>query len=327
MDTSKANSEPFIILHRAHEHLNRTIKTSAVAHCVLRDRIRQGTSEQQLRILAYADGGLWGGMPSWKEPLALVDEAVFDLGRSGVMRAFSILDRFLGGVEAEIERWNAVRPGHEVDTRAAMVPQTIEDAEVDDGDEEQEDRAFKVLRRMKWSEGQLVRIAPLLRYFRLTRNCVAHKSDRAGQALVRQSQSAELSKCLENWTKYTEEKSSPQLPPLQLNEAIPFTHQHALYASSVIRISARHINAQLVQHLGIEGMVAMAAYYSLLAANPLKQKAYRAPEKMVINMLSDRYRVQTVDTTAVISILRSLNLWQRCRLAHDQMLKLRTCSN
>jgi hypothetical protein len=105
MDLSNANTEAFIQFHRFHEHLNRTIKTLVIGLGLTAESVQRGRSAESINQLLRDQGWLWGGMPDWTAPGELIDEARRDIGRTGVIRAFSAFDFFLDGIDADLASW------------------------------------------------------------------------------------------------------------------------------------------------------------------------------------------------------------------------------
>jgi hypothetical protein len=103
VDIEYASIEPFLHYHRFHERLNRSIKVQVIGLRLLADSIEQGHPFQKIRDTLATHNEYIGGMPDWTDPTGLVRSARLDIGRAGVVRAFSAFDLFLDEIAAALE--------------------------------------------------------------------------------------------------------------------------------------------------------------------------------------------------------------------------------
>jgi hypothetical protein len=306
MDLSNANTEAFIQFHRFHEHLNRTIKTLVIGLGLTAEAIEQGRSASSINDLLYDRGWLWGGMPDWRDPGELIDEARQDIGRTGVTRAFSAFDFFLDGIEADLASW-AHRSSHRIDDGAVTLAANSDD------ESDEADRLVGFYRRLNAPRSNIEFLWPVYRYFRLARDCIIHRRGIASQAAADASRSEAIVAAVTEWTKRTGELNPVDVPPLNAGENIAFVHRHAILASSVLRLIANDLNTIALVRLGVEGVVFLAARRLFFDKPPgLPILSTKSVQHAMHGALADRYRVMGLTAAETRQIMRDLDIWQPC---------------
>ncbi len=154
----------------------------------------------------------------------------------------------------------------------------------------------KLYEEFGWPASALSEL-PLFEYFAWARNCIVHRSGRASKGLNQYAESASLKRCFDDWNNWNNGlRKGRRLPPLPLltpGDELPFVPKHAILASEVCRRIAVDGNQRLVNLLGIEGIVNMAAYHSILSDGSARANARKkTPEATLNHILVTRYRVK-----------------------------------
>lgn len=306
MNITKANTESFYQLHRFHESLNRTVRTGTAALAGLKTTVSGGDASQLLAEQVMAAGFPWGGPHLWPDASEIIDDTLRVFSEMAVVRVFSAFDDFLTNLEGEHSR--------HLHHQGQMEPPDTENSQ------EEDERVLKMMDRCGWDPSEIDPCLPLLRFFRLVRNCVAHRVGRATQALVGEAASDDLKTCLEGWRRPEDDKKLPDLPGVTVNERIVLTPPHAILASDVCYRTAKCMNRRMCEWLDVDGVVAMAAHNTLLADDGLiVTDAYASAQAVIDRVLSDHHRVMDLDGVETIAVLRRIGLWERCKLRHERL--------
>lgn len=183
----------------------------SVAGNVLERHLSDKDNDTALGELIQAADSSWKTPPVWTlddKHRSNLRSAVSDLG---VVSAFSAFDDTLNGYIAEFHRWKPKTETfvkEEPDALKALAP-----AEIDDGKAE---RIVRVYAELGWPAAQLDQLLPLIQYFKLCRNCIAHRSSRASPALANYSCSDELREQLSRHKK----EDHDDLPKFFVDEAV-----------------------------------------------------------------------------------------------------------
>jgi hypothetical protein len=337
-----ANTRAFAAFHRFHEHLNRTIKTSVIAYALLDEAIKSGVKKSELDMKTIRAGGLWGGMPDWTNPPETLAESKIELGASFLVRVFSAFDLFIEHLVGELSSWthfrSAMQPestpkaearrqrrkkgaaSRELSASLALYDEALDAIEdspaIDDADVEKVSRIYA---RFGWRPTSTDFFLPIYRYYRLCRNCVAHRDGRASAALVESSEKAQWRSTVRAWSKTTGEESVPRLREYSFDARIELDHRDVILASSMLRRIAVHMNGCAVHELGPLGMVYFAARRSLLESPPsIPTTSTKSAVKVIHEALHLTYRVNGLSETETIAYLEDIGIWRKCRLAFDK---------
>jgi hypothetical protein len=241
-------------------------------------------------------------MPDWTAARDDVELASRDVGQGGVVRAFSAFDLFLDELMAELTSW--------LDFSGAARPS---DADDENDADENLDRVEKMYHQLGASRVSVSDLWAVYRYFRVARNCIAHREGIASRALVQAFDAPELQPTLDRWVKLTGEMNAPALVPVRFGRPIEFTHQQAIAASSVLRLLALDLGKLVISHLGPAGFVYLVARRAFLDDPPLPETAEKASMVKAFNfMMADRYRVRDYRQEDGLRVLRQIGLTKRC---------------
>lgn len=291
MNLTNANTEPFHQYHRRSEEFDRTTRITVAGLAYVRKQQRTSAGPAKLPT----DGEPFGNN-LWNQPGKSVLPAKRLLAQMGVVHIVTLLEDFCVGVKAEHDRF------------AALTGQPVpEDTE---GDEEVEGLSPKALySQLRFRKDTLNAVEPFYDYFVKVRNCVVHRSGRVSKDLSRYSSNEKLQACVEGW-KGPRGKKIPALPSVVLGDDLPLLPRHAILASEICRRIAVDADMQLIGLLGENGMVAMAAHYSLLAEQPIRTAARYSAQSILNYLVTDRYRVGLASREEAVQVLVRMERWK-----------------
>jgi hypothetical protein len=166
------------------------------------------------------------------------------------------------------------------------------------------------LAKIGWETKPLQRLLSIINYFILTRNCIVHRGGRVSDALGAMADGSELDKAYRGWPTATGRKR-PRLPHLNVEDPIHLLPRHTGACLEASHAIAQHMNDRLVEEIGIDGLVAMAAHHGLLSRSPTKVVAKHSADRVVNQILVEHYRVQDFDPVEVLSILKGTGTWTK----------------
>jgi hypothetical protein len=299
LDLCGANTEASLRFHRSHEQLNRSLKVQMLGLGLLADEIDVNRQPAELKERLYRRSDwLWGGMPDWSDPQAIVIDARRDIGQAGVVRAFSAFDLFMDEIAADLIRWLAF---------------TNQEQLLANEKSQEPDRAARFYHRIGGTPKSVEFLWPVYRYFRFARDCIVHRDGRASNALLETYKDPALMHALDAWVEQTGEMTAPEVTSIDPGCLIDFNHRQAISASSVLRLVAFDINRQVIKIVGVNGLVYFAAFHILFdpdAVIDLAQK--QSMLKALVEVLSDRYRVRFITEKDASRMLRELGLTKSC---------------
>ncbi|MBK7944557.1 MAG: hypothetical protein IPJ85_04275 [Flavobacteriales bacterium] len=246
MDLISSVTEAGLKYHRFHEVFSHVIKTNVIGLIILEQWVNKDPKPDDLKKIVYEHGGLWGGMPAWNDPLESIARATADLGLHGVVRVFSAFDAFMQELEAELDSYASRQcdGGRSAEPTGERI------------DEEAQGGALeRLLQRRDWTLPDAKTLGPVFQYYRLSRNCIAHRNGIVSRALEAASTSVEINEALSKWVETTGHTSPPPIRPLTYGEPLSFTHKDAIFLSDLLRRYALDISRQAIEVIGFDGMV------------------------------------------------------------------------
>lgn len=308
MNIQGANTESFYKFLRGQENLGSNIKLAYGALHAMVENEGATLPDKEISSIALPIGDEpWGNRKTrWrtiKRRVPLVRDFIAQMALVLVTSAF---EDFVSNVISEHSRYSGFS-GQEPPSKPLL-----------DQENDSRDPLRHLYSSLQWDAQPIQYLLPLYDYFILARNCVVHRAGRASDALVEKAGSGRLQDCLENWPSRPGKKL-PQLPQIQEGHDIPFLPRHAILFSEVCQRAARDINSRLLEYLGADGIVYMAAYHGLLADDRIKTNARRSPEQIINLILTERCRASVPDKYEVIGILKKLNAWNRCRTKYNKL--------
>lgn len=291
MDLSRAQLDAFRGLHYFHENLNIHIKSSTAGIILLADAAGTNIDPRHMGELIRRSHPAWNSPPVHQLDLDIYKRIYCSVGAYAIVAIFSALDDFLTGLEADISRFEA--KGNPV----ARQPKVA--------DNDQVEPIESLYNRYSWPTTGITSVLSALRYFRLIRNCLAHRSSRASLALSDHSKDqafqAEMKGLLE--------RTTPSAPTYERNEEIFVDPTLAIGCSDVIRTIAADCNRKCLKLLGIDGFLLLVCQN---LGNPQKcsTAAYKSPEAVLNLALIERYRVGVADRYEAPKEVQRLGLWK-----------------
>jgi hypothetical protein len=199
-------------------------------------------------------------------------------------------------MKAERDRFAAIR-GEEIGTGLV-------------GDDDAEGFSPKSLyTQLGWKRDVLDGVEPLYEYFSRVRNCIVHRSGRATRELRRYSTNSRLLACVSGWNG-PRNRRIPALPAISDGSELALLPRHAILASEVCRRIAVDANDKLIEYLGEDGIVYMAAYHSLLSERPIITEARNTAPAVLNYLITSRYRVRLNNRDEAVQVLSRMGRWK-----------------
>lgn len=303
MEMNRAISEPMVRLIDFHNSFNMNLKFAYGALEATR------ISNDKTSPFSLPNGGEpWGAGIRWRDADAAAKDASAFLSEMGVVRAASAFEDYLGGATAELDRASSQV------TPAVLPAQGSEENKDADDMEGTTAPVRNLVNRLGVASAQITADVALIEFFQISRNCIVHRSNRASRRLVEVRNSDGLAEALEAWPRRVG-RWQLALPSLQVGDTIPWLPRHAIMASGCYHRLAASIDAALVRKLGGDGIAHMAAYWCILANNPVPSPAKLDAQTMVRTQLVQRYLVRHVTLAEVVQALRNKDSWDKIRQA------------
>jgi hypothetical protein len=295
IDISGARLHPFQAFHTFHERINVHIKVAHSANLLLVRHAGEPNSQDELADLIASSHPSWNAAPVRNLSIELQRAQDAGVSAFAVVSVFSAFDDFLIGTEAEVSRGIG-------NQAAAKSPK--DEADESDDDEEKIDRVFRLYNSMGWRVSGIAGLLPLLRYFRLCRNCIAHRNGRASKALATQSSDLGLASALAT----LQEGPERGITTFRVNEPIHLPPTLAIMCSHILRLIAIDANARLVETLGLDGVLKTAAHHAVRLNEELGGKARKRPEA-IVNAFLTKSRVRMDSRRESIVEMKRIGVW------------------
>lgn len=291
MDLSRAQLEAFRGLHYFHENLNVHIKCSTAGILLLKDAVGRSENPRYMGELIKSSHPAWNSPPVHQLDSSLYKRISCSIGAYAIVALFSALDDFFTGVEADISRYEA--KGNAVARKENI------------SENDQVEPIEVIYRRYSWQTISISRSLSVLKYFRLMRNCLAHRSSRASQALAEYSQDQNFQSSIKGLLVRT----TTSAPIFEHNDEIFVDPTLAICCSDTIRTIASDCNRQYLQMIGINGFLLLACQ-NLSKPSKFLTAAYKSPEAVLNLGLIERYRVGLPDKYVAPKEVQRLGLWK-----------------
>jgi hypothetical protein len=301
MDTRRATSEGFVRFLDFKKAFNHQFKVG-VAALLHVSRIVSGQGGTRIMQGLVSDTGEpWAQDFNWTNPSQNLLDALGNTTLLGIVQVHSAVDDFCETVAADYMRWQAF-------SDQVSSSQPNEDSEAE--------RLEATCARFGWPCDGFSQWRPVLRYFRMARNCIAHRSGVATSSLQEAGAAPELSKSLAKWAK-RDGADPPALPKFGFGQSIQLLPRHTILALDAAYRAADYLNRQFVMKVGVEGLSYLAAHHSLLNGQ-VKTIPYRSAQAVVGDALAARYHVAGVNSLETVSVLKGLGLWPECLKEFDR---------
>lgn len=315
MKFTEARLESALKFHRFHEELNRVMKVNVISLALFKQQLDSGLSVNEIKQKVYETQELWGGMPAWTDPYQQIESARHDLGNNGVVRVFSAFDVFMDSLEAELESWNTFIHKSHKQSIQNIVSHVAQSESVEDFD-----KFFRMLDRKGWKLDNEQSIKAVYAYYRLSRNCIAHRNGVASKALEGAANDDAMSHIIEGWQKLTGNKTAPPIQKIKLGELIKFTHRDAIFASSITRQMALNINEIAFAEIGEEGLVYLTAKKYIIKNHlPNDFLRFENVSRAIAVMMNQKGQVSNVTQHDIKPILQKLGIFDECKKQFKKM--------
>lgn len=312
IDISSAQLEPFCGFHRFHEEVNVYLKVTLSAALLL---VRYASAEDEIADLIKLTHPSWNNPPVRSMSIALQRGTHDWISSFALVAVFSAFDDFLTGTEAELHRFqNRVGSlGHGDDQRPEG-DAGDGGANSDDADAKAEHRLLGLYLRTGWATHSIQPYLKAVRYFRICRNCIAHRNGRASQALVDLGKDDDLHAGLS----LLHDRASTGLRSYELNDRIHVEPTQAILCSHLLREIAVDANRRLISMLGLDGFLRSVAHHTMFGDAIVRTPAHRAPEAVLNYALTDRYRARVDDRLDSIQEMKRIGLWKEYIATFDR---------
>jgi hypothetical protein len=293
------NTEAFARLWQFRETFDEEFKTTFGSMSFLVDDVTKSGAERAREISEHI-ASFWHNRFSDDQVVRRLKASTETASMLGILQVHSAADQYLDDVAGDLQRW------HDFRDKEWRRPSLAENAEPIGN----------------FSKGLTVRqphahvSAPLLAYFRALRNCIAHRSGRASRHLARCLQDGAARAALTQLSKDPEHPRLPSLPEqVVIGEAVSVEPRIAILCLDVVTEACRALDQQIVQELGDEGIIYLAAHHCLLKTDPIETNATTSAGAAVNDYLHTRCRAHSISADQTISVLKGLGVWDRCRSA------------
>lgn len=300
LDMSRAQLEPFRAFHYFHEKLNVYIKVSIAGAILLSTHAVDPARPRELGRLIKSAHPAWNMPPIHEFCLDHQRDIYRSTSAFAIVSLFSAFDDFMSGIEAD--QHHLVEVAENASAATEDGPNNSDDSDMDI----EKERLFKLYARCGWSSDAIERYRPMLKYFRLIRNCIAHRSSRASRALEDQSADANLHVVIKPFL----ERTTIAAPTFKQGDQIFVDPTLAITCSDLLRKVAADCNEKFINSIGEDGFMRIVARNALLGGRPIKTNAYKSAEAVLNLALTERYRVRLPSRLYASARLKQLGVWK-----------------
>jgi hypothetical protein len=314
INIKNAQLDPYRGFHYFHEEVNIYLKVGLSAALLLVQHTADPKESDKLHDLIKLTHPSWNTPPVRDMSIDLQRRTYASISSFALVAIFSAFDDLLVGTEAELDRFysrGVTRPQTQAEAKSQASKNGSSTKNKQDEDEDEEDNNEERLRAFYEKNGWDIKpIEPYLivvRYFRLCRNCIAHRNGRASRALVDLSRDV----ALHERTSGELDKSSNGLKDYSINDLIFVDPTHAIHCSHLLRKIAQDTNTRLLSTLGLDGFIRSVAHHTMFGEHIIDSDAYKSPEAVFNRALTYRYKAKVSNNVEGIKELQRLDLWKR----------------
>jgi len=308
IDISSAQLDPFRGFHYFHEDVNIYLKVSLAAALLLVRHSAEPNDIDQLYDLIRLTHPSWNSPPVREMSIEIQRRTYSSISAFALVTIFSAFDDFLIGTKAELHRFGS-KGGTAVISASVtqmQVPKHPE-KEDDDDDDDAEERLRAFYAKNAWDTSLIDPLLKVIRYFRLCRNCIAHRNGRASRALVEHAADPGV----HSQVKGLLDRTSDGLTEYSLNERVFVEPTQAILCSHLLRKIALDANMRLLGTLGLDGFLKSVAHHTMFGDKIVRSDAYKTPEAVLNFALTDRYRATMSNREECIQEMKRLGLWKK----------------
>ena len=304
MRLDDAATSPLLAYLDAHNEMSQLIKVLTVGLFELEAKAKDAGSAKYFQNAIAEIEEPWGKGVTLGDAAALAQSGKLLVPGWALGHVFATIDSLKGDAEAEQDS---------LGTRTNIVEKApTGDREVDSSTSDED-----FLGKRGWLpfDADLLR---LLQYFRVIRNCFAHRGGRASAFLQSLGEDKKLSSAEAALGTRKKKDGSRAAPPLlpryRDGELIALAPRFVIYASHVGLQYAIHINGRLVSEAGLGGLVKMAARHGLLNASstPGAQDGEPGDAVAAIHLALTWMRIRDLDPGETRGVLKDIGLLEKC---------------
>jgi hypothetical protein len=312
IDISNAQLDPYRGFHYFHEDLNIYLKVSLSSALLLVRHSAEPQDHDKLHDLIKLAHPSWNTPPVRNMSLAIQRKSYASISAYALVTVFSAFDDFLIGTKAELHRFQSTPKSTSSHDANESTPFSAARADAvaredDDDEDDSEERLRAFYSKNTWDSTSINIFLKVVRYFRLCRNCIAHRNGRASRALVKHSSDAELHGLVSSLL----DKASNGLKKYLINEEIFIEPTQAILCSHLLRKIALDANVQLLRTLGFDGFLRSVAHHTMFGDSIVRSEAYKTPEAVLNFALTDRYRATMSNREECVQEMKRLGLWKK----------------
>ena len=327
MDLSRASTEAFAQYREFHEKFNRDIPVGTAAFELIARLVDDDEAGGAvLTALVDAVRAPWARNRKFPEPRTRIVAARQMFANMAIVRSWAALDNYLTALVVDAVAFApAVRQlqpfAHEHtdgQLNANGVPRpSCCHVRCDTvlGGVQIKNRIAVMGTIFEWNADRAVAdLMPLAHLFRRARNRLVHYDGTVGKRLAEYAQCDDVAVARKKWNERFGRREAPALPQLEENAKLAYAPHHVILAEAVFYQLAQRMNRHVVQAMGEEGVIRMAAFYSLLAANHSGRGPRQNEPAAAVNAFLSRYRVGGATSTGTRRVLEELGLSAAARV-------------
>lgn len=314
IDISNAQLDPYRGFHYFHEEVNIYVKVSLSSVLLLVRHSAEPNEFDKLHDLIQLSHPSWNTPPVRNMSIDIQQRVYASISAFSLITIFSAFDDFLIGTKAELHRFYSygnVTASSKKKTSIRCVEshlsQSNSQADSDDDNDDSEERLRAFYDANKWDGSSIEPLLMVIRYFRLCRNCIAHRNGRASRALSEHSSDSKL----HDQVKGLLDRTSYGLKKYAINETVFVEPTQAILCSHLLRKIAGDANHRLLGTLGLDGFLRSVAHHTMFSEVIIRSEAYKTPEAVLNFALTDRYRANVENKDQCIQEMKRLGLWKK----------------
>lgn len=313
IDISNAQLDPYRGFHYFHEEVNIYIKVSLSAALLLVRDTAEPRDSDKLHDLIKLTHPSWNTPPVRDMSIDIQRRTYASISAFSLVTIFSAFDDFLIGTKAELHRFHAAKKKstlrHKTDLKQLLEQHVDHGAVVDpdDDNDDSEERLRIFYKKNDWDSSTIEPFLKTIRYFRLCRNCIAHRNGRASRALVEQASDDKL----HEQVKPLLDRASSGLKKYVVNQNVLVEPTQAILCSHLLRMIAQDANKRLLGTLGMDGFLQSVAHHTMFGDVVVRSDVCKTPEAVLNFALTDRYRATVANSRECIQEMKRLGLWKK----------------
>lgn len=300
IDLSDAQLDPYRSFHYFHEDINIHIKISIASAALLVRHTADPSSNLALGEIIKLSHPAWNAPPIWSMSTDNQKNIYRSISAFSIVSIFSAFDDHLVATQAELDR-------HYSNQKKPTISEVPRKKPPNQGNDTSTEHVINnFYQRAGWNIQKVNSLLTIAHYFRICRNCIAHRASRSSSELESFSKSRDLHQFITPLL----ESGSNGIPEHSIDDNIFIDPTLAILCSHVLREIAKDMNENLIQTLGMDGFLYAVAHHSMFSDRTVETNAYRLPEAVFNNALIKRYRAKVLHKHDSIAELKRIGIWK-----------------